>query len=91
MTGEIVQFPGADVASEAAAAASDRACDALHGEAFRDLEGPLFDCASLAKLAADRIHQGTQEDCELVFAVTHSREMLSKLLKDYYADYERQS
>lgn len=71
-------------------AADDLAVDKRHADAFRDVEGPLLDCLSMAKIAFDLMANTTCDDRELAFAVAHTWEMLSKLSKDYYAAYERQ-
>ena len=59
--------------------------DALHAEAFRDLENRMMDCVSTAKIAAQIAMNTRTEDGELVFAVAHTWELLEKLKKDYYA------
>jgi hypothetical protein len=65
--------------------------DALHSEAFRELEGPLMDCVMMAKIATERITDRSTNNREideaLVFTVCHTFEMLLKLKKDYYASY----
>ena len=61
--------------------------EALHAEAFRDLENRLMDCVSMSKIAFDQICEHKTENRELVFAVAHMLELLEKLKKDYYASY----
>jgi hypothetical protein len=41
--------------------------EALHAEAFRDLENRLNDCVSMARIAAEQIHNHKTDDRELVF------------------------
>ena len=55
------------------------------GEAFRELEGRLGDCVSLARIAAEKMPSDANGDA--FFAVVHSFEMLRKLQKDYYHAY----
>jgi hypothetical protein len=62
--------------------------EALHAEAFRDLENRLCDCVSMAYIAFEQIQNLKTDDRELVFAVAHTWEMLAKLKRDYYATYE---
>jgi hypothetical protein len=54
--------------------------DALHAEAFRDLENRMMDCVSMAKIAAQIAMNTRTEDRELVFAVAHTWELLENLL-----------
>jgi hypothetical protein len=79
MSENIVDFP----LSDRPIAETD--IEALHAEAFRDLENRLNDCVSMARIAADQIHDFKTDDRELVFAVAHTWELLEKLKKDYYA------
>ena len=79
MTGKILDFPLVD------RPITETELDKLHGEAFRDLEDKIGDCVSMAKIAADQIHNFKTEDRELVFAVAHTWELLAKLKADYYA------
>jgi hypothetical protein len=79
MTGNVVDFPMAD------RPITEAETDKLHSAAFRDLEGKIADCESMAKIAADQIHNHKTDDRELVFAVAHTWEMLAKLKADYYA------
>jgi hypothetical protein len=85
MSGNIVDFPGAD---QPPIAETD--IEALHAEAFRDLENRLNDCVSMAAIAAEQIHNHKTDDRELVFAVAHTWEMLAKLKRDYYATYHNE-
>jgi hypothetical protein len=73
---DVIPFPSAVPESE------------VHAKAFRDLEGRIADCVSMAKIAADQIYNLETEDRELVFAVAHSWELLAKLKADYYAAWK---
>jgi hypothetical protein len=64
--------------------------DTLHAEAFREIENRLCDCVNMAKLAFDQACEFRGDNSELVFAVTHTWEMLFKLKRDYYASYNDQ-
>lgn len=79
MTGNVVDFPVPD------RPITESEIDKLHSAAFRDLEDKIGDCVSMAKIAADQIHDHKTEDRELVFAVAHTWELLAKLKADYYA------
>jgi hypothetical protein len=79
MSDNIVDFPAAD------RPITESEIDKLHSQAFRDLEEKICDCVSMAKIAADQIHDFKTEDRELVFAVAHTWELLAKLKTDYYA------
>jgi hypothetical protein len=60
--------------------------DKHHTEAFRDLDPPICDCESMAKIAAQMVFardDGTNR--EMLFAVAHVSEMLTALKKNYYA------
>lgn len=62
--------------------------DALHSEAFRDLETPIGNCAMMGRIAAQMISEtddGTRPD--LCFAVFHLSEMLDKLERNYQAGW----
>jgi hypothetical protein len=85
MTGNIVDFPLPD------RPITEAEIDKLHGEAFRDLECKIADCVSMAKIAADQIHELKTEDRELVFAVAHTWEMLAKLNADYQAAWHNEN
>jgi hypothetical protein len=84
MSGEIVEFPGREPPPEGY---SKEYIDELHAAAFRDLEGRLLDCLSMAQIASERMYNHTTDDRELVFAVVHTFEMLMKLKKDYLHAY----
>jgi hypothetical protein len=75
----LIDFPRAD------RPISERDVDELHAEAFRDLEGRLSDCVSMARIAAEKMPCDANGDA--FFAVVHSVEMLVKLQKDYYRAY----
>ena len=62
--------------------------EALHAEAFRDLENRLCDCVSMAQIAFEQVQNHRNNDRELDFAVAHTWEMLAKLKRDYYATYD---
>jgi hypothetical protein len=79
MSNNIIDFPPVD------RPITETEIDKLHSQAFRDLEGGISDCVSMAKIAADQIHDLKTEDRELVFAVAHTWELLAKLKADYYA------
>jgi hypothetical protein len=80
---DVVQFPGAP---------SDRTLrddrDQRHTKAFRDLEGPISDCVNMALIGAQMILSVSDDvEGELIFAVNHTFDMLTKLKADYYAAY----
>jgi hypothetical protein len=78
MSADIITLPGA-APPDRPITESD--IEALHAEAFRDLENRMMDCVSMAKIAFDRICDHKTEDRELVFAVAHAWELLEKLKK----------
>jgi hypothetical protein len=80
MSNNVVTFPPAERES------TERDVDDLHAEAFRDLEGRLSDCVSLARIAVEKMPDNANGD--VFFAVCHSLEMLVKLQKDYYLAYD---
>lgn len=66
--------------------------DALHGGAFRDLDTPICDCATMGRIAAQLMSEtddGTRP--ELCFAVLHLSEMLDKLVARYRAAWQGES
>jgi hypothetical protein len=79
---DVVQFPGA---------LSDRALhddsDRRHAKAFRDLEGRISDCVTMAGIGVQMITNICGLDGEVVFVVSHTSSMLTKLKADYYAAY----
>jgi hypothetical protein len=75
----IVEFPIAD------RPITESEIDKLHSQAFRDLEGRLSDCESMAKIAAQLMSNATTIDGELVFAVGNVARMLTTLQVDYHA------
>ena len=79
MTGNVVDFPLTD------RPITETEIDKLHSAAFRDLEGGIGDCVSMAKIALDQICELKTENRELVFAVAHTWELLEKLKENYYA------
>ena len=69
--------------------------DTLFAEGFRDIESRLCDCVSMAQLAFEQVcdlktGDPITENRELLFAVAHTWEMLSKLKQDYYATYHNE-
>jgi hypothetical protein len=60
----VVKFPNEE--------ATKSEIDKLHSEAFRDLEGPISDCESMAKIAAQMMSNASTMDGELVFAVCNT-------------------
>ena len=82
MSAEIVDFPLSE-----SPPVTETEIEALHAEAFRDLENRLNDCVSMARIASEQIHNHKTDNRELVFAVAHTWELLEKLKKDYYAAY----
>jgi hypothetical protein len=85
MSGNIVDFPAA-----ADRPITETEIDKLHAMAFRDLEDKIGDCVSMAKIAADQIHNFKTEDHELVFAVAQTWKLLEKLKADYYAAWHNE-
>jgi hypothetical protein len=79
---DVVQFPGVQ---------SDRALHDDSGQrqaqAFRDLEGRLSDCVTMAGISCQMITNASDVEGEVVFVVTHTADMLRKLQADYYAAY----
>ena len=69
----IVEFPIAD------RPITESEVDKLHSKAFRDLEGGICDCATMARIAAQIVTNEAGLDGELVFAVAHVSEMLTAL------------
>ena len=55
MSGEIVEFAGREPPAEGY---SEQYIDKLHSQAFRDLEGRLNDCLSMAKIARPEAFSG---------------------------------
>jgi hypothetical protein len=82
MTDNVVDFPVAD------RPIMESEIDTLHAQAFRDLEGKICNCTSMAKIAAQMvIDEDDGTDRELVFAVVHVFEMLDALKAGYYAGW----
>jgi hypothetical protein len=81
---DVVKFPGAGGSITA-----DQE-DKFQAQAFRDLEGRICDCVSMAKIATDAVMELRTDDRELVFAVAHTFEMLNTLKVDYYAAYNNE-
>jgi hypothetical protein len=79
---DVVQFPGKP---------SDRALiddrDRRHAKAFRDLEGRISDCVTMAGIGVQMITNARDVEGEVVFVVSHTSAMLTKLKADYYAAY----
>lgn len=78
---EVIDFPASGPLTPGHA-------DRIHAQAFRDLEARLCDCVSMALIAAQIAANVRSENGELIFAVSHVLEMLTKLKADYYAAYE---
>jgi len=79
MSDNIVEFPLPD------RPITESDIDKLHSEAFRDLEGPISDCQSMAKIAAQMMCNASTMDGELVFAVCNTSRMLTTLMAEYHA------
>jgi hypothetical protein len=77
----IVDFPAAD------RPITEGQIENLHSQAFRDLEGRLCDCISMAIIARQLAANEKDANNEMVFAVAHAAEMLEALKVDYYAAY----
>jgi hypothetical protein len=75
----IIEFPIADKPI------TESEIDKLHSVAFRDLEGGIADCTTMAKIAAQMVANEAGVSGELVFLVCHVREMLDVLKANYYA------
>jgi hypothetical protein len=76
----LIEFPIAD------RPISESEIDKLHSAAFRDLEGGICDCTTMAKIAAQMVlaeDDGTNR--ESLFAVAHVSEMLTAFKARYYA------
>jgi hypothetical protein len=58
-----------------------------HAKAFRDLEGRISDCVTTAGIGVQMITNARDVEGEVVFVVTHTSDMLTKLTADYYAAY----
>jgi hypothetical protein len=81
MDNNIVEFPANEPAVEGRADNVDE----RHAKAFRDLEGRVSDCVTMAWLATQQVCNGEGVPGEVIFAVMHTHEMLAKLKTDYYA------
>jgi hypothetical protein len=75
----VIEFPGHGTSPE------DRSDDEIHAEAFRDLEGHIGDCATMAKITSQFMANAQCTDERLAFSVFHLTEMLLNLKKHYYA------
>jgi hypothetical protein len=62
-----------------------RTFDKVHGDAFRELESNLRDCARMGEIAAELMLNAKVENDGLRFAVFHTAEMLIRLEKEYDA------
>lgn len=84
---EIISFPGASGAPEASYSEGD--VNALHAEAFRNLEGRISDCLWMSVIAlemAERAIQGREDKHEkAMFAVFETAKRLKQLKADYQA------
>jgi hypothetical protein len=78
----VIEFPGRGASPE------DRSEDEIHAEAFRDLEGHIGDCATMAKITSQFMANAQCTDESLAFSVFHLTEMLLNL-KKYYAAAHR--
>jgi hypothetical protein len=83
----IVEFPGRVPPPEGY---SEQFIDKLHSEAFRDLEGSLGDCVTMAVIAMRMVECAVgdgrdQKHENAMFAVFHVTKMLKDLKVDYYA------
>ncbi len=58
-----------------------------HAKAFRDLEGRICDCVRMAGIGAQITTNTPGVEGEVVFAISHTFDMLTKLKADYYAAY----
>jgi hypothetical protein len=85
---EVIEFPGREPPPEGY---SKEHIDELHAEAFRELEGRLSDCVSMAVIAMElamNAIEGREPKAEKAqFSVCHVAEMLIKLQKDYQHAY----
>jgi hypothetical protein len=72
-----------DLADRALIDASDR----RHAKAFRDLEGRISDCVTMAGIGVQMICNARDVEGEVVFVVSHTSTMLTELKADYYAAY----
>jgi hypothetical protein len=95
MTNNVVEFPGAEPVEKEW---TQPMIDEVHGQAFRDLEKSIFDCATMSVIAlqlAERAIEGRRReftaavqaktDDQAMFAVFHVADMLKKLQADYEA------
>jgi hypothetical protein len=78
----VIEFPGRGTSPE------DRSEDEIHAEAFRDLEGHIGDCATMAEITSQFMANAQCTDERLAFSVFHLTEMLLNL-KKYYAAAHR--
>ncbi|EIG62201.1 hypothetical protein ABIB85_007445 [Bradyrhizobium sp. JR1.5] len=62
----------------------------LHSLAFRDLEGRISDCESMAQIAAQLMCKHASGYGKLVFAVCNTGRMLKALMADYYAAWHNE-
>lgn len=59
--------------------------DKRHANAFRDLEGRISDCVTMAWFAMQQVCNAANIEGEAIFAATNTHQMLKKLQTDYYA------
>jgi hypothetical protein len=78
----LIEFPGAVPAPEAH---TERDENEVHAEAFRDLEGHIRDCATMAEITSQFMANAQCTDERLAFSVFHLTETLLNLKKYYYA------
>jgi hypothetical protein len=78
---DVVKFPGApsDLNDDG---------DGRHAEAFRDLEGHIGDCATMAEITSQFMANAQCTDERLAFSVFHLTEMLLNVKKYYLAAYQ---
>jgi hypothetical protein len=79
---DIVKFPGAT-----SAGGPNDDSDQRHAKAFRDLEGRISDSVTMAGIGTQMITNARDVEGEVIFVVTHTADMLTKLKADYYAAY----
>jgi hypothetical protein len=91
---DVIKFPGAPADrpfADPEAGGADTDIEALHAEAFRDLEGKISDCTIMAiialQMAEPFINTRNDEAERALFAVCHVYEMLKKLSADYQAAF----
>jgi len=84
----VVEFPMADRPITESEIDKPHSEDEIHAEAFRDLEGHIGDCATMAGITSQFMANAQCTDERLAFAVFHLTEMLFNLKKYYLAAYQ---